>query len=220
MQEQKNIIDCYNKTAKNYADKYLDELTHKHLDRILLNAFASENKDKGKMIDLGCGPGQTTNYLSGHGVKDITGTDLSIEMIKVAESLYPQNHFETADMLKLPYPDNSFGSAIAFYSIVHFDYTQIKTAFSEIKRVLMPGGQLLFSFHIGDNTVHLDEFLDHPVNIDFYFFDPNKIVDLLTETGFLIIDNIERAPYKDVEYPSRRAYLWAKRSPEDGKSAA
>jgi len=213
MQEQKNIIDCYNKTANNYADKYKDELAHKHLDLILLNAFASENKDKGKMIDLGCGPGQTTKYLSDHGVKDITGTDLSTEMIKVAKNLHPQIHFEMADMLKLPYTANSVGSAIAFYSIVHFDYTQIKTAFSEIKRVLTPGGQFLFSFHIGDNTVHLDEFLDHPVNIDFYFFDPNKIIDLLTATGFDIIDNIERAAYKDFEYPSKRAYLWARRRP-------
>ncbi len=64
MQEQKNIIHCYDKTAKNYADKFINELSHKHLDRILLKLFASKNLDKGKLIDLGCGPGQTTKYLS------------------------------------------------------------------------------------------------------------------------------------------------------------
>ncbi len=61
MQKQNDIIECYNKTAKNYADKFIDELTKKHLDRILLNSFTLENKDNGKLIDLGCGPGQTTN---------------------------------------------------------------------------------------------------------------------------------------------------------------
>ncbi len=39
MQEQKNIIECYNKTAENYAEKFLNELDQKHFDRMLLTAF-------------------------------------------------------------------------------------------------------------------------------------------------------------------------------------
>ena len=211
MNKQTEIIDCYNKTAKNYADKFGDELSHKHLDKILLTAFASENKNKGKMIDLGCGPGQTTRFLADCDVKDLVGADLSPDMIKVAKSINPQIDFVTADMLQLSYPDNSFGAAIAFYSIVHFDYNQIKDAFAEINRALISKGQFLFSFHIGDNILHLDDFLEHPVNIDFYFYDTQRIIDLLTATGFDIIDNIERPPYKDHEYPSRRAYIWVQK---------
>lgn len=210
MQEQKDIIDCYDKTAKNYADKFIDELSHKHLDRILLKSFASENCDKGKLIDLGCGPGQTTKYVCECGLTDILGVDISPNMVTVAKNINPQLNFETADILSLKYPDRFFASAIAFYSIVHFDYGQIKTAFKEIKRVLTDNGQFLFSFHIGDNLVHMDNFLDHQVNIDFYFFEITKMMDLLTETGFEIIDVIERQAYKDVEYPSKRAYIWTK----------
>ncbi len=165
-QKQKDIIDCYDKTAKNYADKFINELSEKHLDRILLKSFASENSDKGKLIDLGCGPGQTTKFLSDSGVTDILGIDISAQMIASAKNINPQLHFDTANVLKLKYPDNFFGSAIAFYSIVHFDYGQVRTAFKEIKRVLKDNGQLLFSFHIGNNTVHLDNFLDHKVNIE------------------------------------------------------
>jgi SAM-dependent methyltransferase len=210
MQEQKNIIECYDKTAKNYADKYIDELSKKHFDRMLLKSFASENSNKGKLIDLGCGPGQTTKYLSGCGLTDLVGVDISPAMVTVAKSIHPMLNFETADILNLKYPDKTFGSAIAFYSIVHFDYEQVKIAFKEIKRILADNGEFLFSFHVGDNVVHLDDFLDHQVNIDFYFFETNKITDLLTETGFEIIDAIERYPYKDVEYSSKRAYIWAK----------
>ena len=43
MQEQKDVIACYDKTAETYADKFLDELNHEPLDRILLEAFAREN---------------------------------------------------------------------------------------------------------------------------------------------------------------------------------
>jgi ubiquinone/menaquinone biosynthesis C-methylase UbiE len=210
VQPQKNIIECYDKTAKNYADKFMDELNHKHFDQILLTAFASENSINGKLIDLGCGPGQTTKYLADCGCNDILGVDLSPGMVKVAKEINPQLNFETADMLNLSYPDKTFGAAIAFYSIVHFDYAQISIAFKEIKRVLVNNGHFLFSFHIGDDIVHRDEFLDQPVNIDFHFFQPTKIIELLTATGFEIIDNLERQHYPDVEYPSKRAYIWAK----------
>jgi ubiquinone/menaquinone biosynthesis C-methylase UbiE len=210
MQAQKNIIECYDRTAKNYADRFIDELSHKHFDQVLLTAFASENRDKGKLIDLGCGPGQTTKYSAGCGWKEILGVDLSPGMIKVAKEINPQLNFETADMLNLSYPGNTFGAAIAFYSIVHFDHPQIHIAFTGINRILAGNGQFLFSFHIGDNIVHLDEFLDQPVNIDFNFFQPAKIIELLTATGFEIIDCLEREHYPGVEYPSKRAYIWAK----------
>ena len=211
MQQQQNIIDCYNKTAKNYAEKFIDELNHKHLDRILLKCFVDENINKGKLIDLGCGPGQTTKFIADQELTEIIGIDISEEMINVARSVNPHLHFETGDILKLEYPDKTFGSAVAFYSIVHFDHEQIKTVFKEVKRVLKEDGQFLFSFHIGEDVVHLDDFLEQKVNIDFYFFDTEKIIDLVTGTGFEIIDVVERQPYKDVEYPSKRAYVWVKK---------
>lgn len=208
MQAKQNVIDCYNKTASAYAGKFNNELGQKHLDKILLTAFAEENKGNGRMIDLGCGPGQTTKYLYEHGVKDIVGTDLSPAMISVAKELHPGLSFETADMLSFQYPADSFGSAIAFYSIVHFDYAEIEGAFGEIRRILKNGGQFLFSFHHGENIVHLENFLDQPVNIDFYFFDAGKIKNIFEEAGFEMIDCIQREPYNGIEYASRRGYFW------------
>ncbi len=212
MQQQQNIIECYDKTAEQYAIKFANELDHKHLDRILLQSFAAENLNKGKMIDLGCGPGQTTKYLSDCGIPDIVGTDISPAMVAIAKRMHPSLHFETADMLQLSYPDNSFAAAIAFYSIVHFDHAQVAIAFKEINRILVGDGQFLFSFHTGEKVVHLDEFFDQTVNIDFYFFEMDNIIELLTAEGFEIIDAIERQPYPDVEYQSKRGYVWVKKA--------
>jgi SAM-dependent methyltransferase len=211
MQEQKNIVSCYDKTAKAYADKYMDEMNYKHFDRLLLKSFAVENFGKGEAIDLGCGPGQTTKYLSDCGLSDILGVDISTKMIELAKELNPSLKFDNADILNLKYPDDHFGSAIAFYAIVHFSYEKLKIAFSEVRRVLAGKGGFLFSFHIGNETIHLDSFLGESVEIDFYFFEIAKIKDLLRATGFEIIDILEREPYKDIEYPSKRAYIWAKK---------
>lgn len=187
----------------------MDELSHKHLDRILLKQFAEENKN-GNCIDFGCGPGQTTKCLFDCGMKDITGTDISPGIIAKAKELNPHINFEVADMLNLQYEDNTFSSAIAFYAIVHFTNDELKKAFQEIKRVLKKDGEFLLSFHIGSEIKHVDNFLDKNVSLDFYFFETEKIVALLEETGFTVIDAIERFPYKDAEYPSKRAYIWVK----------
>ena len=212
MQSSQNVIDCYNKTAINYADKFMNELECKHLDKILLKAFITENVGSGKLIDLGCGPGQTTRFLFDNGFANVTGADISPEMIKVAQQANPQLKFEVADMLSLQYADNYFAAAIAFYAIVHFDYDQVGTALKEINRVLIPGGHLLFSFHIGNNTVYIDDFLDQQVSIDFYFFEVEKIRQIVIETGFEITDILQSQPYKDVEHPSERAYIWVRKS--------
>jgi SAM-dependent methyltransferase len=208
---QQKVKSGYNSTAEEYAINLFDELSKKPLDRLLLKQFAAENKLKGKMIDLGCGPGQTTKFLAENGVTDILGVDLSPGMISKAKELNPGLRFEAADMLKLDFPDRYFASAIAFYAIVHFNDKQLKTAFAEINRILICGGQFLLSFHIGDETFHRDELFGIPVDIDFCFFRTEKIIELLEEANFRVIDAIERYPYENAEHPSKRAYLWVEK---------
>lgn len=214
IQPNEKIIKCYNDVAENYAAERIDELSQKHLDRLLLKEFASVNKDKGICVDFGCGPGQTTKFLYDHGVKNIIGADISSGMINVAQRLFPRIKFENVNLLDVSYKSNYFGSVLAFYAIVHFTYDQIKIAFNEVNRVLKKGGQFLFSFHVGDEVVHFDKANDIDVDVDLNFFQTNKIVGLLLETGFEMIDALERRPYEEVEYQSRRAYLWAEKKLE------
>lgn len=84
----------------------------------------------------------------------------------------------------------------------------------DLRRVLAPGGLLLVAFHIGEETVHRDEFWGHAVSLDFRFLMPSLMVARLVEAGFLVMERVEREPYPEVEHPSRRCYLLA-RSPAD-----
>jgi ubiquinone/menaquinone biosynthesis C-methylase UbiE len=211
MQPQEKIIKTYNATAESYAATRIDELSKKHLDRLLLKEFAGLNKDLGTCADFGCGPGQTTKFLFDAGVKDIIGVDISPGMVNVARGIFPSIRFETGDLLALPHNANYFASAIAFYAIVHFDYDQISKAFKEVNRVLKKGAHFLFSFHVGEETVHFDKANDIDVDIDLHFLQTNRILELLRDNKFRIIDTIERLPYPDVEYATKRAYVWAEK---------
>ena len=89
----------------------------------------------------------------------------------------------------------------------------VAPALTELRRVIKPDGVLLLTHHIGSDIVHRDEFLGKQVSLDFIFFETTEMKDYLTTAGFDLDEVIERDPYPQVEYPSRRAYIFA-RKPE------
>jgi SAM-dependent methyltransferase len=209
-QPSRHIQACYDAVAREYAERFADELTHKPLDRELLRRFADAVKGHGDVYDLGCGPGQTTAFLHDLGVH-VCGLDLSEALLREARHRHPGIRFESGDMLALPLADASLAGAIAFYAIVHLAPDGLRQAVAEMFRVLQPGGRLLLAFHIGEGTVHVDQFLGRSVSLDFVFFTPQGVTDELLRAGFTAVEAIERDPYPDVEYPSRRAYLLARK---------
>ena len=137
--------------------------------------------------------------------------DLSPAMIAEARRLNPGLRFEQGTMLALDFADEQLGGIAAFYSIVNVPREEQPRAFAECWRVLTPGGLLLVAFHVGDEDVHLEEWWGTAVSVDFYFFDPAEIEARLVAAGFTIEERHVREPYPDVEHPSRRAYLLARK---------
>lgn len=206
-----SIAAVYDQVAEKYARQFIDELQYKPLDRLLLEAFAKDNKDKGTLIDLGCGPGQTTRFLKDAGQTDITGLDLSPEMINQAKKLHPDIDFQTGDILNHNQPENTYGSAIAFYSIVHFHPDQLPGVFQQVQQILKPNAQFLLSFHCGDTPVHLEEWFEEKVDIDFYLFNPDQVIQSLKDAGFEILEALVRYPYPG-EHQTQRAYMKCKKN--------
>ena len=207
-QHERELQDGYSRVAGEYAARIYDELAHKPLDRTLLDRFAERVRGVGPACDLGCGPGQVARYLYERGV-EVLGVDLSPGMVAQARRLNPGIPFQTGNMLALDVPNAAWAGIAAFYSVIHIPRADLPRAFRELHRVLRPNGVLLLAFHIGQEAVHLDEWWGEPVSLDFFFFQPEEIARLLRDTGFVVEEQIERAPYPDVEHQSRRAYILA-----------
>jgi ubiquinone/menaquinone biosynthesis C-methylase UbiE len=211
--DRKSLQQGYSEVAGKYAEQYLHELDHKPLDRELLQRFAREVSGEGPVCDMGCGPGQIARYLYDCGVTEVFGIDFAEGMVAVARQSHPPIRFEQGDMLSLAAADSSWAGIAAFYSIIHIPREDVTRALCEMKRVLQPRGLLFLTFHVGDDTLHVEEMWGERVSIDFVFFRQEEMEDYLTAVGFRIEESIQRRPYDQVEYPSRRVYIFA-RKPE------
>ncbi len=199
----------YSQVADEYAEKLFGELAYKPLDRELLDRLISEVGSLGPICDLGCGPGQIARYLKDHGAEAL-GVDLSPKMAATARKLSPDISFFQGNMLSLDLPEASWGGIAAFYSLIHLPRPCLLDALRELRRVLRPNGLLLMSYHIGAETVHLDEWWDKPVKLDFNYLQTSLVTDLLAKAGLRVETVIERDPYPE-EHPSRRAYIFARK---------
>jgi SAM-dependent methyltransferase len=207
----KSIRASYDQIADEYAHRLFHELERKPLDRELLTRFAAEVRGLGRVCDTGCGPGHVARFLHDAGAS-VFGLDLSPRMVEQARQLNPEIPFQEGDMMALDLADASLAGIKAFYAIVNIPEASLPLAFREMARVLQPGGLLLLAFHAGSEAIHAEELWGRRVSIDFFYFQPAAIRQLLESAGFAIEEIVEREPYApDVEHQSRRAYIFARK---------
>lgn len=110
------------------------------LDRYADTLQKSRNEE---IIDLGCGIGADTLYLSEKGYKVIS-CDYSEEALKILKEAIPEVKTLQMDISKtLPFGNESIGIIIADLSLHYFNDKTTKNIVKEIRRVLKPKGCLI-----------------------------------------------------------------------------
>lgn len=100
---------------------------------------------RGRVLDLGCGLGNTSKLLSSNSGLEIVGLDYSQEEITKAKNIFPDLNIVFGNAEDMPFERESFDTLVLKDSLHHFyqeaDFQKVS---SEINRVLKPGGRLIF----------------------------------------------------------------------------
>lgn len=95
---------------------------------------------KGDVLDVACGTGDMVLELLKQGA-DVTGVDLSEEMLAIAKRKVKSGKWKVADAEQLPFGDASFDAVTCAFGVRNF--VHLEQGLNEMLRVLKPGGQLV-----------------------------------------------------------------------------
>jgi SAM-dependent methyltransferase len=185
-----NVGSSYDAVARKYEARFLDELSAKPRDRELLTTFSESVGDP--VVEIGCGPGQIGVFVRARGLW-VVGLDLSTEMARLASRRL--DGALVADMRWLPFASARVAGIVAFYSLFHLERAELGPVLREFRRVLRPGGRVLFSTHEGEGDVVIDRFLDEPVLIAATYYALDELVRASETAGFTVTRAERRAPY-------------------------
>ena len=128
---------------------YWDE-THKtySMGKITYDNWLDDYKEvldncKTEVLDLGCGAGNDTLYLTERGFKVIACDYSEVALNHLKEQLKDVKTMQLDISQPLPFKENTFDLIIADLSLHYFDKKTTIEIMKEIRRILKPNGHLL-----------------------------------------------------------------------------
>ncbi|MDZ5471712.1 class I SAM-dependent methyltransferase [Bacillus sp. 31A1R] len=146
------------------------------LTKALLNS--EKIKSNMKILDVGCGTGQTSAYLAKHYQCSVTALDYNPMMVSKAKHRFMTERLNIpvihGSIEELPFPNQTFDMIIVESVII---FTNKKKSYDELYRVLKPGGVLINSEMTAEQMLDIK---DKKVIQNLY-----NIEDVLTEREWI-----------------------------------
>lgn len=169
-------IDAYNKNFSGYTDKFMNYSPY----AMHVIDFANFLEDDFKVLDIGCGPGNVGKQLCALKRLEITGIDLSSEMLKMARANVPDGIFYLQDSRKAKFSPGKFDAVVLSFSIVHLDDDEMNELLVNAATWLRSSGYLYISFMEGKLPgLETTSFSSQPIY--FNYFQQTKIEGILKE---------------------------------------
>jgi ubiquinone/menaquinone biosynthesis C-methylase UbiE len=134
---KKIVEDGYDVIAGEYNSH---RLSRKEVVSEFFDSLSDFFPTGGKLLDLGCGGGEpVTAYFARKGF-DVTGVDISGEMIRLAREQIPEGKFIQADMSECRFDNASFDLIVSTFAIIHVPQKEQDQLLGKIRVWLKPSG--------------------------------------------------------------------------------
>ena len=180
-EKRKIVKEDYNAIANTYAKCYSDiDYCKSYIDEFITKLSGK------KILDVGCGAGQITDYLTQKGL-ETTGIDFSKELLKIAEQNFPNSKFILADICEYEQKEKVDG-IITKDVLFHLSDEDLFAVLKKFKRLLKQSGNLCIIMDMpkeAGEQIFVEE-LDDKYQIYYNYLSPEKLRSLLEQTGFNI----------------------------------
>ncbi len=207
-----SVYDALAERYVAFAGTEISDATEGPLDRSVLLAFVElvAGSPGITVADIGCGPGRVAGYLADHGIGTV-GVDPSRVMLDEARRAHPDIDFREGRLDDLPFDTASLAGAVCWYSIMHTPPKLLDDSFTELRRVLNPGGQALLAFPTARGEVqHREDALGTGLPLTNYLHECDGVTQRLNRIGFEVHITAQRAPSFEHE-TTPQAFVIARR---------
>ena len=182
MDRYKETFETWNKVASLYQDKFMDLDLYNDTYDLICNSI---NKDKAKILEIGCGPGNITKYLlSRRPDFDIFGIDIAPNMIELAKNNNPTASFAIMDSRQISDLETKYDGIVCGFCLPYLSQTDSEIFISDCYNLLNENGQLYLSFVEGDPNKSDFQIGSSGDRTYFYFYNLDDLTEQLKENNF------------------------------------
>lgn len=182
-----NLKDTYNKIAE---DWYHEVLVYKWWEAVT-KKFMSFLKKGDSILDIGCGPGITSNLFIENGFK-VLGIDFSEKMIEIAKNKVPEGSFLTLDLKDINKLKDSFDAIYMKAVLLHIPKRDVGEKLENVAKLLKKGGYLYIAVKEKrpngvEEEIKVDNDYGYKVEIFFSYFTQEEIKLYLERLNFKVV---------------------------------
>ncbi len=114
------------------------------IDRHYLKIWGVKRSDMNKsflndlkinnILEVGCNTGNQLQLLEKQGHKNLSGTEINANVVKIAQQILPNTKIIDGSIFDLPYGDNSFDLVFTSGVLIHINPNDISSALKQIYR--------------------------------------------------------------------------------------
>jgi 2-polyprenyl-3-methyl-5-hydroxy-6-metoxy-1,4-benzoquinol methylase len=148
MDRYKETFETWNKVASLYQDKFMHLDLYNDTYDFISNSIA---KDKAKLLEVGCGPGNITKYLlSKRPDFDIFGIDIAPNMLELAKKNNPTASFAIMDCRQIGELKIKYDGIVCGFCLPYLSQTDSAKLITDSYNLLNDNGLIYLSFVEGD----------------------------------------------------------------------
>lgn len=181
-------MDAHNETAATWnkvASLYQDKFMQLDLYNESYNYVCELLKEKSTVLDIGCGPGNITQYLlTKRPDLQIFGIDFAPSMIALASTNNPAADFAVMDCRRISELTQTFNAIFCGFCLPYLSTDECARLIADAADLLAENGFVYLSFVEGEATQSGFQVSSTGDRMYFYYHSLQQMISLLSVNGF------------------------------------